>query len=75
MILAIDNIANRYGQLPSHVLANASTFDLYVSDIQMRYQNRQNKIANGVKDPVPQLSQEQMIDMVRSVKERKNARR
>jgi hypothetical protein len=71
MILTIDNIAQRYGYLPSQVLSSADTFDLHVADISAKYQIRQQNIARGIKEPINQPTQEEMLDMVRKVKERK----
>jgi hypothetical protein len=71
MILTIDNIAQRYGYLPSQVLAQADTFDLYVLNLVAHWSKRQDNIAKGIKEPAKQLSQDEMLDMVRSVKERK----
>lgn len=71
MIITIDNIAHRYSQLPSQVLANADTFDLHVLDISNRHQIRQHNIARGIKDPIKQPSKEELLDMIKRVKERK----
>lgn len=38
-MLTLDFVAKRYGLLPSEVLTKGTTFDLYVSDIAVRYQN------------------------------------
>jgi hypothetical protein len=59
-----------YGQLPSTVLATATTYDLMVMDTLMTWENQQLDKASG-KPQTPQLSQEQMMEMVKSVKNKK----
>lgn len=56
--------------LPSEVLGKATTFDLYVLDVSTKWANRQRTIAQGgvPQKAVPQLTQEQMIDMIKRVK-------
>ena len=72
MLLSIHNIAERYGQLPSHVLASADTFDMHVLDLATRYEARQQAIRDGKPLPVsPNITQERMLDMIKQVKERK----
>ena len=39
MVVTIDNLAQRYGLLPSEVLNRATTFDLVIMDASMSYQN------------------------------------
>jgi hypothetical protein len=55
-----------YGQLPSYVLANATTFDILVTNSMI---NHERRIANGNTSPeIPELTQEQMKAMIKSVK-------
>lgn len=35
----LDSMGKRYGKLPSEVLENASTFDLWVFDVSVSYRN------------------------------------
>lgn len=70
MILTLDNLAHRYQCLPSYALANASTFDLYVLDISARWERHQRDLADGKVKP-QQPNQEQLLDMVKRVKEKK----
>lgn len=37
-ILAIDTLAQRYSHLPSQILNEATTFDLYICNSVLRYQ-------------------------------------
>jgi hypothetical protein len=72
MLLTLDNLAHRYQLLPSQALASASTFDLHVLDLSakwVKYQQQQaDDTAAGKKH---NLTQEQMLDMVKRAKERK----
>jgi hypothetical protein len=47
MIMTLDNIAHRYGKLPSEVLATANTLDLYVMDAAYSYRDYQQRKADG----------------------------
>jgi len=47
MIILIDTMAERYGMLPSQVMANANTFDVFVADTAIGYRNYLNDKANG----------------------------
>jgi len=46
-ILSIDTMAQRYGVLPSRLLAEGSTFDLFVSNSAIRYQQVKEAEANN----------------------------
>jgi len=55
-----------YGQLPSYVLANGTTFDLLVADALAEYEQ---KLANpGYTSNTHNLSQEEMMNMINSVR-------
>jgi hypothetical protein len=47
MILTLDTLGERYGRLPSEVLAHGSTLDIYIMDAAMTYRDYQTKKANG----------------------------
>lgn len=69
-MITIDNLAFRYGLLPSEVLARATTFDLTVLDVSARWERYQFEKQNGkLKTEVPDLSEQEMLDMIRKVKE------
>ena len=69
MILALDSMGEKYGMLPSEVIQKASTFDLYIMNSSTEWKNRKQEMAmNGVNQPVPHLSQDQMKAMLESVK-------
>ena len=40
-------MAERYGKLPSEVMANATTFDVFVTDTAMGYRNYLNDKQSG----------------------------
>lgn len=66
MLITLDRMAKRYHQLPSYLVDNATTFDLKVLDIGMRYERVEQQKANGTyKKPVPKLSKEQMMKMIK----------
>lgn len=65
MIVSLDRLSSRYHQLPSIVLSQASTFDLYVMDIGIRYTSIAEQKKNGTYvKPVPELSQEEMLEII-----------
>lgn len=69
MILTVHNLAESYKCLPSEVLANATTFDLYVLDVHtkwVKYQHQEQINKQSVPDAKarPALSQAQMQDMI-----------
>lgn len=47
MIVLVDTMAERYGMLPSQVMAHGTTFDLFVCDTAIGYRNYLNDKANG----------------------------
>jgi hypothetical protein len=47
MIILIDTMAERYGQLPSEVMSKATTFDIFVADTAIGYRNYLHDKANG----------------------------
>ena len=60
-------MAKMYGQLPSTVLAHATTYDMMVTDALLSWEQEQYDKAQG-KAPVPNLSQEEMRAMLERVK-------
>lgn len=60
-----------YGQLPSYVRDNATTFDMLVTNTLLAWENEQYDKASG-KTSTPQLSEEQMKAMIKAVKERES---
>lgn len=58
-------MAERYKMLPSQIMANANTFDLYVLDAAVSYQNHMTRKHNG---QAPQLSTDEMMDLMNRAK-------
>ena len=56
--------------MPSEVLIKADTFDLTALDIATRYEIYLNNKEKGLKPAPKQLSQEEMLAMIKRVKER-----
>jgi hypothetical protein len=71
MIMLIDTIGERYGQLPSQVIRTATTFDVFVADTAIGYRNLQQARAN---DPnaVPEYQQEDLLKMMEQARAIKN---
>jgi hypothetical protein len=70
-ILQLDGLGKRYGMLPSQVLSQGNTFDLYVMDMALTFENYHNKKAmNGGKAPVPEYSNDELLDIFNKGKER-----
>jgi hypothetical protein len=63
-IMQIDGLGKRYGMLPSEVLRKADTFDLYVIDAALTYENYQHKKAMNKGQATPDMySTDQLVDM------------
>ena len=65
----IDSLGKRYGMLPSDVLARSNTFDLYIMDAAMSFENFHHKKAmNNGKDPIPDFSDNELLEMMKKAK-------
>ena len=76
MYVSIDNLAHRYGMLPSEALIRGSSLDFKIMAIASAYQNHINKKGNLTADNkpvVPTLSKEELIEMMKKAKEIQNA--
>jgi len=61
-IMQIDGLAKRYGKLPSEVLRDANTFDLYIIDAALTFeQYHQKKAQNKGQDPVDHYTTEDLL--------------
>ena len=71
--MLIDTVASRYHCLPSNILANGDTFDVWVAnnaiDLQHRHRERAEALEKGEAVPVKPPSQEQMLAMMARAKE------
>jgi len=70
-ILQIDGLGKRYGLLPSEVIKRGDTFDLYIMDCALTFENYHHKKAmNKGKNPVPDMTQEQMLALLNKTKQK-----
>jgi hypothetical protein len=64
-ILQVDGLGKRYGLLPSEVLARGNTFDLYIMDCALTFENwHAKKAANNGKDPIPDYTEDQLMTLL-----------
>ena len=72
-ILWLDSLGKRYGMLPSEVISKANTFDLYVMDAAMAFENfHHKKSMNNGRDPIPDYTTDELLAMVAKGKDRQN---
>lgn len=57
-----------YGQLPSFIRDNATTYDLSVANVMISWENQQMERASGKTKDVPKLTQEEMQAMIDRVR-------
>lgn len=63
-IMQIDAIGKRYGLLPSEVLTRADTFDLFIIDAALTYeQYLHKKTMNKGQEPVENYKTEQLLEI------------
>ena len=70
LILTIDSLGKRYGMLPSEVLERSNTFDLYIMDMALTFENYHHKKAmNNGNEPLPEYTTNELLDMFNKNKE------
>lgn len=70
LILTIDSLGKRYGMLPSEVLERSNTFDLYIMDAALSFENfHHKKQMNNGQDPLPEYSESELLAMLNKNKE------
>lgn len=70
LILTIDGLGKRYGMLPSEVLQRSNTFDLYIMDAAMTFENYHHKKAmNNGRDPIPDFTEDELMTLLNKSKE------
>lgn len=70
LILVIDSLGKRYGMLPTEALMRANTFDLYIMDAVLAFENYQHKKAmNNGREVLPEYSQDELLAMLNEDKE------
>lgn len=69
-ILQVDGLGKRYGLLPSEVIKRGNTFDLYIMDAALTFENYHNKkAANNGKPPVPDYTEEELMVLLNKAKQ------
>ena len=69
-ILQVDGLGKRYGLLPSEILARGNTFDLYIMDCALTFENwHAKKAANGGRDPIPEYTEDQLMTLLKKAKQ------
>ena len=62
LILTIDSLGKRYGMLPSEVLERSNTFDLYIMDASLSFENyHHKKTMNNGKEPIDSYTTEDLV--------------
>lgn len=61
MVLLLDQLAQRYGLLPSETITRASTFDMVVMDMALTYEQYQHKKSQP--GFVPEVSVETLLEI------------
>jgi hypothetical protein len=61
-IMQIDGLAKRYGKLPSEIMSHANTFDLYIIDAAMTFeQDHHKKAMNKGQEPLDNYTTEDLL--------------
>lgn len=63
-IMQIDGMGKRYGLLPSQVIKHADTFDLYIMDAAMSFENYHNKKQSTGKAPIPDYTDADLLQIM-----------
>jgi len=70
LILTIDGLGKRYGMLPSEVLCRSNTFDLYIMDASLTFENyHHKKQMNNGREPIPDFTTDELQAMLEKNKE------
>jgi hypothetical protein len=60
--MQIDGLAKRYGKLPSEILREANTFDLYIIDAALTYEQYHHKKAmNKGQEPIDHITTDDLV--------------
>ena len=70
LILTVDSLGKRYGMLPSEVLERSNTFDLYIMDAALSFEQFHHKkqMNNGM-DPIPDFTPDELMTLFNKNKE------
>lgn len=74
-MITIDNLAHRYGCLPSEIITNATTFDLEVLHVSSKWEIESRKRAErGETTSSATITQDKMLQMVENAKKIQDAK-
>ena len=62
-IMQIDTIGKRYGLLPSEVIERADSFDLFIMDAALSFEQYHNKKSETGKAPVPDYTDDELVEI------------
>lgn len=63
--MQIDGLAKRYGKLPSEILREANTFDLYIIDAALTFESyHQKKAQNKGQDPIDHYTDDDLLKIL-----------
>ena len=69
LILTIDSLGKRYGMLPSEVLERSNTFDLYIMDAALTFENyHHKKQMNNGREPMQDYTTDELQNIMNKVK-------
>jgi len=73
MMLSLDNLAHRYGILPSEALERASTLDLRVLEVSSKWETRKQRLEKEpekvkAEDETKKYGQDKLKEMMDSVR-------
>lgn len=77
MLLALHNLAESYKVLPSEALDRASTFDLYVLDLHLKYNNylqSKSEDNSGAPKLKKKYSQDELKNIIKRTREKDQER-
>ncbi len=68
MIMLIDTLGERYGKLPSEIIRQANTLDVFIADTAIGYRNaQQEKAMNNGQTPFDssKLSEDELMQVLK----------
>jgi hypothetical protein len=69
-IMQIDGLAKRYGKLPSEIMSHANTFDLYIIDAAMTFEQYHHKKAmNKGQEPLDNYTTDDLLKIYKKGKQ------
>jgi len=72
MVLTLNNLAEKYGCLPSQALSNGTTLDLFVLDVSTKWYHYQKGLEAGAPpETVPRPNTEELKAMLKRVRNEK----